>query len=216
MARIKKETGNNQIQSLTFTLEGRSPLLMHNDRLADPLSPEAQKLKSVTSKKTKTFADNLEISRIEFDGGLYLDDRGPFIPSGWILSMLRDSARLTKHGKTIERGLVTEEDGFTLRYKGPPAKNGSRRTADWLWDNGFYDRRLVGNQKNRVARTRPKFPLWRVTATILYVETIISMEKLLEILDTAQGQIGLGDYRPRFGKFSVVDNGDDDGKSDWI
>lgn len=204
------------LKFLTFTLTGVTPLLMHNERLANPMDPAAQRLKALTGKRKKTDEDLRELARAEFDGGLYIDPKtGPFVPSQWIHSMLRDAAKLIKLGTAVTQGVTLFEDSFPLHYKGgAPAVNGVRRTADWLWANGFYDQRMVGNQKARVLRTRPKFPEWRVTATIGYADSVFDERQLLAILELAGSRMGLGDYRPRFGRFAVAQGGGD--VKDWI
>ena len=64
-----------------ITITGTAPLLMHNGRLANPLDPSTQALKSLTSKRKKTDDDLFDIARAEFLGGLYIDpDVGPYVP----------------------------------------------------------------------------------------------------------------------------------------
>lgn len=185
------------LPSLAFRIVGEAPLLMHNERLASPISAESQRLKALTGKRSKTDDDYRQIARAEFDGGLYIDERGPFIPDHWITAMMRDSGKLRKQGKAVTQGVLCTDDGFPLdiRLK--------RASADRLWDEGFYDQRMVGNQKARVLRTRPRFDTWAVSCVVTYDASIFNERDLREILEVAGQKVGLGDYRPRFGRFRV-------------
>lgn len=181
--------------TLSVELIGVLPLLMHNERLANPLDPAAKKLKVITAKRKKTDDDLENLSRVEFEGGLYHDDKiGPFIPSKWILSMIRDGAKITKQGKDATRAIVLTETECPLLYKGP-------RDIEGLWKAGFYDRRMVGNQKARVLRTRPRFNKWSLPFTLQFDETVFDRVQIERILTTTGRMVGLGDYRPTFGRF---------------
>lgn len=182
--------------TMTVELTGTLPLLMHNERLANPLDPAAKKLKVITSKRKKTDDDLEALSRVEFEGGLYHSDDGPFVPSKWILSMIRDGARITKQGKDAIRAILLLETDLPLKYKGP-------RDIEGLWNAGFFDRRMVGNQKARVLRTRPRFDKWGVSFTLQFDETVFDRVQIERILETGGRMIGLGDYRPVYGRFDV-------------
>jgi len=67
------------------------------------------------------------------------------------------------------------------------------------------DTRSVVIQRARVIRWRPKFNEWEAqfVATIIDDENITT-KTLKEIFDKA-GQLGIGDYRPRFGRFIVTE-----------
>lgn len=113
-----------------------------------------------------------------------------------IEAMIRDSGRMTKRGKDVIRGLQVVQDRVMLNYTGP-------RDIEGLFKANFYDRRSVGNQTSRVMRTRPMFRNWSAKFEVLYDAEIFNGEDVVSILKTGGAYIGLGDYRPRFGKFSV-------------
>jgi hypothetical protein len=65
------------------------------------------------------------------------------------------------------------------------------------------DSRAVVIQKARVVRSRPRFEKWQAIFTIQVLEDeLVSAQVLKEALDDA-GMSGVGDYRPRFGRFMV-------------
>lgn len=66
------------------------------------------------------------------------------------------------------------------------------------------DARPVVIQRSRVVRWRPRFNEWKVRFTIdILDDENISVPILKDILETAGKTKGIGDYRPRFGRFMV-------------
>jgi hypothetical protein len=181
-----------------ITLTGTSALLMHNGRLADPLDPATKALKAVTGKRTKTDEDHESMSRIEFLGGLYLDpDIGPYMPADNIWRSLYDSAKKSKQGPGVKEGVVITSEVNPVAYPGP-------RTAEALWaDKNFVFRKTVRNQMNRVSRTRPIFQQWTTEAYGMLDEASLDLSDLRVIADRAGQLVGLGDWRPRFGRFTA-------------
>lgn len=181
-----------------LTCTGTTPLLMHNARLSNPLDDVAKKMKRITAKRTKTEEDYEELARFEHMGGLYFDpDVGPYVPGQNFERCLVDAARITKSGKKIERGVFVETDVNPVSYDGP-------RDIDGLWkDANFRHAASVKVGMQRVTRTRPYFREWVVAADGMFDAAVINLEELQEIADTAGRMIGLGDWRPRFGRFTA-------------
>lgn len=180
----------------TLTIEGTSPLLVHSSRLSDPLDPATKALKKVSSKRTKTDEDHAEVSHAEFLGGLYLDpDVGPYIPGENITATLYEGAKLNKLGTKVKRGMLIETDVNPLAYTGP-------RDAEELWrDGSFTHRASVKVGTARVIRTRPIFRDWRVQCEGVLDDSQLDLDQLTQIAENAGAFIGLGDWRPRFGRF---------------
>lgn len=183
------------MKTATITLIGTRPLLMHNEQLANPLSEASRRLKSVTKKRNKSDADFMEIAEIEFEGGLYFDAKlGPYIPDRVVRSALIQAARKLKQGKHFEEGIELPLDKYALQYDGP-------RTVAGLWQKKFYDQRMVGNQRVRILRTRPRFDNWKCAVEIFFDETMIDDRTLEQVVKRA-GSLGLCDYRPLMGAFN--------------
>ncbi len=182
----------------TITLAGTHPLLMHSARLSDPLDTVAKAMKTVSSKRVKTEDDHMELARLEFTGSLYIHaDLGPFVPGENIERCLVDAGRITRAGTKVTRALFIHTDMNPLIYPGP-------RDAKGLWaDENFRHRASVKVQQNRVMRTRPQFREWELTAHGTLDTSVLSLEELKQIADTAGTMIGLGDYRPRYGRFTA-------------
>jgi hypothetical protein len=183
---------------LKVRITGKAPLLLHNGRLADPTDEVAREMKKITAKRTKTDEDHLELSRLEFTGGLYTDENGePCIPGEVLESCLKSGAKVAKNGKKIEAGAFVSEYNVPLQYPGP-------RDADALWaDKRFVHRSGVKVGQARVMRTRPKFDKWACEFTVEYQPEVINREEVVRALEDAGNLKGLCDYRPRHGRFNV-------------
>lgn len=181
----------------TLTLRGSRPLLMHNSRLANPLDPATKAIKAVTSKRKKTDDDHELIARLEFSGSMYLDpDYGPYVPGENIMRALVDGGKLTKQGTAVTRGLIIKSDVNPLAYKGP-------RTPDELWDKGFRHMASAKVGTQRVMRCRPIFYDWSLEADGLLDPAVLELSDLDTIATNAGLMAGLGDWRPRFGRFEA-------------
>jgi len=182
-----------------FRITGVSPLLMKNGQTADPINVYAKAVAEISRKRNKTEADHLELSRREFFGALYIDQNGPFIPSENIWKAIEEAAKKTKKGGQVRAGVFVISKG-ALEYEGPKDREG-------LWDAGFYDRRPVGVNKAKTARTRPKFEEWSCVFEIEVLEDQASLDDVQGWLETAGRVVGIGDYRPAkcgpFGRFKV-------------
>jgi hypothetical protein len=52
-------------------------------------------------------------------------------------------------------------------------------------------------------RTRARFPTWRATVRAEFLPTVMNRRDVVEILEIAGFREGLGDWRPKFGRFAV-------------
>lgn len=181
---------------ITFT--GTTPLLMHNGRLVNRLDPIVKQMSLITAKRKKTDDDLAALARLEFIGGLYMSDIGPVIPGVNIESSIRDGAKITKQGKQVERGLFVLDFEAPLLYDGP-------RTAEELADDpNFTSVMPVRVGQSRVMRTRPMFRQWAVEADAELDPGLLSVDQLTEILHDAGANTGIGDYRPRYGRYTAT------------
>jgi len=182
-----------------LTLTGRFPLLVHNSRLSDPLDPIAREMKKANGKRMKTDEDFERVARLEFAGSLYMDeDIGPYVPGENIQRCLVDAARISKLGVKVTRGVFIDTDVNPLAYPGP-------RTVDGLWaDEQFRHRASVKVGMQRVMRCRPIFRQWQVQAHGLLDESQLNFDDLAAVAESAGMFIGLGDWRPRFGRFAAT------------
>lgn len=186
---------------MKLRLEGTTPLIMHNVRLADPDEPIVRQIGELTSKKSlMTDADRLEIARLKFLGGMYYDEEtGPYLPAANIFASLIAAARKTRHGQVVEAGVIWLADKAPLQYEGP-------RDPAALWNGGkspFIDRRMVKVNNSRVPGIRPIFPGWSAEIDIDYDEETIDLSKLRTFAERA-GRTGVGDYRRFYGRYRAT------------
>jgi hypothetical protein len=131
----------------------------------------------------------------------YNEEVGPYIPGVNVETCLRHSGVISKDGKNVTRAVVVLAEALPIQY---PGRNGRVQTIQELWDGNYKDYRRVGNQSNSVMRSRPMFPAgWQLDVPIALETTILDREQFALIAHRAGLMIGLGDYRPRFGRFEV-------------
>lgn len=184
-------------ETITFKLTGIAPLIMHSGRLADPLDPATKSLKEITSKRKKTDEDLSEMARREWLGGLYLNEKGEVcMPGENIEAMLVEAAGAQKMKKFFKAGVFCEGI-FKVEYSGP-------KNIEKLWDSGEF-RLTAGcklNGKVRIMRTRPIFREWALTCTVSYFPQVVDRKNVVDAMEYAAVFVGLGDWRPRYGRFS--------------
>lgn len=186
------------MNTTTITIKGLTPLIMHNGQLADPLNAATKALSRLTSKKKKTDDDHLEVRKCEWYGGLYVDEKGaPCLPGEVIEAALVEGAKKFKLGKMTKGGVIVFGN-FALEYEGP-------KSIDKLWSHGgFLKCAGVKIQGKRIIRSRPIFPAWSCTFDVQWDPSLVKdEEQLMEIAESA-GQTGIGDWRPKYGRFEVV------------
>lgn len=181
-------------------LTGLTPgLLMHNARLANPMDPITQQIGQITAKPSqkRTTSDYEELARLEFLGGLYWDEgETPRIPGDNILAMIRAGAKGARRGNDVLRGVLIVDD-WSFVYGGPEEPNA-------LWANErFRDVRGVKIGRARVMRCRPFFGAWTSDGQLIVLPEVLDQKVVAEALMHAGAVVGLGDYRPRFGRFDV-------------
>jgi hypothetical protein len=179
-------------------IAGTAPLIMHSAKGVDPLHPLVKEIKKLTGKRKKTEDDMEQIARLEFEVSMYfLDGIGPYLPGVNIERCLVEGGRITRAGKTIERGLFVTDNEVPLLYEGP-------RTIEGLWENqNFRSMEAVGVGGRKIIRCRPIFREWAADCDAEVDPTVLNVDDLRQIADHAGSMAGLGDWRPRYGRFVV-------------
>jgi len=174
------------METVQVKIEGIAPLLMNRFAVVKP--------------EEQTAGRKDEIYSVEKDAekALYKDDGlGCFAPSTWVEASLREAAKGFK-GKgrgnlktTILASVFIDPEKIPLNKQ--------------TWDE--IDVRPVVIQRNRVVKGRPKFNSWELSFTVSYDEKRIKKDTVKQILEEAGATKGIGDYRPKFGRFKVVEFG---------
>lgn len=184
------------MDTIRVKLTGTRPLLMHSDRFANPLDPMTKAHKELTKKRTKTDQDHEDIAKSEWRGSLYYDeDKGPVLPEHVLFGAIHEGAKKSKLGKQFLPGVELMEGEYPLEYDGP-------RDIEGLWNKGFYDCRSVVVSRARLMRYRPMFRKWSVTIDVAFNPELVSKSQLVKAIRDSGEQCGIGDYRPKFGRFT--------------
>jgi hypothetical protein len=184
----------------TYTIKGTAPLLLNNGRGADKLDPDVKKKDTVQQKKgkDKTEADLAALERMDYAIKLYVGADGePIIPSLNLEAAIKAGARKSKNGKQAEAGVFVQEDA-KLEYDGPKDFEGLVNDPKHKFRCGFKQAQV------RVYKVRPVFPQWSATFTVEYDPELVDEHQLDKFLAVAGKQVGLGDWRPKYGRFEVV------------
>jgi len=189
------------MESINFKIRGVTALLMHSSQLSDPLNVYTKALKKITGIRKKTEEHFIEMGRIEMLGGMYWSEEyGLHMPGENIEACLIAAAKFKKLGSTFKRGAQVVELACPLIGTGAPST--PEKIAA---DDSFKFVKSVKVGTSRIMRTRPIFDSWETSFTVMYDPAQLQEEDIIEAVNTAGIMVGLGDWRPRFGKFEVLD-----------
>jgi hypothetical protein len=181
---------------LSARIVGVAPLLMRSARFADPLDEYSLELERLTRKRIKTMADHEQIAKVEWFGGLWTDGGRPCIPGDAVEAALVAAARTRKAGGTARAAILCPRN--------VPIEHDGAADLNALWsDTRFRLRASVRVNGRRTMRTRPKFEVWAAALDLHFLPTLLNRNDVLELLRIAGDRIALGDWRPRFGRFTV-------------
>jgi hypothetical protein len=184
-------------EKLNCETKGVVPLIMHNGQTADPLNRFSKEIKKISSKRAKTDADYEELARLEWYASLYTEDGRVCIPGEVIEATLCSAGKRRKLGKQVQAGVICPSN-YPLTYPGP-------ESVDALWDDGSYRlTRPVRIKGQRVMRTRAIFKDWSLVFDLQFDTLSLNESQVKEIMTIAGEEIGLCDWRPKFGRFTVV------------
>ncbi len=127
-------------------------------------------------------------------GSLYLDDKGIICQPGEHIekSMTKAAVQFKYKGKKTYKDFV--QSGVFVVPELIPHK-----TQKWE-----VDKRSVVIVRSRIPRVRPVFNNWRLDFKLEVINPDLDYKILNDILIYAGNYIGIGDYRPKFGRFVVA------------
>jgi hypothetical protein len=193
--------GGNGITSIQMELTGLPlGLIMHNGRLANPFDEYTQRLGELTSAKKKTLEQHRKISKLEWKGSLYLnpeDDKTIGFPADVIWATGYQGAKNAKLGEKYKASVVEADGFFPLKYDGA-------KDPDKLFeDKRFVYIKMVRIGRSRVPRTRPIFREWSAVISMMVIDEVMNPKDVVKAFEDAGRLKGIGDWSPRFGRFSV-------------
>jgi hypothetical protein len=188
-----------QLETLHCEITGIRPLLMRNSDLADPENLYAKEINEIHRMKSKDITKEKRERRewLDFRGGLYWDETvGLYIKSDSIERCVQLGAQKSGGlGKKVQSCVFCTEPIVPLIYEGP-------RDPQGLYDAGFFLRVSVVIGKSRIFRVRPKIDDWQLRFGLCYDNSIVGRDGLMRSVINAGALIGLGDWRPKFGRFT--------------
>lgn len=185
--------------TVSVTIEGTAPLLQHRFPM-----PELETMSKGASKSTGS-----KDYSVEWKEYFYADfDNKIFQPASHIEGSMIKAAvsfKITGKGRKTYKELfkaavfVTPDEIYHNGYTVPD-------DLDLDADKPLYlDMRPVVIQRSRVVRIRPAFaPGWKLDFDIEVIDDEVHHNLLQDVLTHAGKTVGIGDYRPRFGRFNVV------------
>ena len=182
------------METIKVRIEGTAPLMQHRYVFKDELAQKTQK---------KTGAKDY---RDEWKTVLHWDDViGVFEPASHIEGALIKAAvnfQITGKGKKTYKDLFKSAVFVTPDY----IPHGLKGCPEKLLESGklTVDKRLVRVNNSGVERMRPMLRNWSLEFDIEVYDPQIPREVVKEVLDLAGKQYGIGDFRPRYGRFMVT------------
>lgn len=187
-----------------ITVTGISPIIHHDGAAGlDTRSTLSREIAAIAAKRggNRTEVDDDRLQELEAQRSLWLDESGaPSIPATAIRATIESGARKRKQGPQVRGGLVVLSTTFDYdREKYGTSIEELGRTTQFTVP--------VVVQRNRILRTRAKFDTpWSCTFEVDVDDELIDQSQLLEWLDIAGRQIGVGDWRPEksgiYGRFT--------------
>lgn len=196
---------------LQVTWTGIRPLIMHNATMADPDNPHVQerdRLKRAGKKLKKDdedgkAANRREIEKAEWLGAVYWDEKvGFYVPGQNVFRCITEGAKSLKAGKRAEAGLLPLDEVIPIQTVEYPMD------LDAVYEMGTFCFRHVvripPRTGSRVMIVRPIIPTgWTITFEMEFDGQHLPKEDAIEANKYAGSIIGIGIWRPRFGRFLV-------------
>jgi len=185
---------------IVLTLTGTKSMLQHNGRLANPLDPHTRKLSSLTGKRKKTDDDLYAIMQVEARGGCWETEDGLLgVPNAAVWRSIYDAAKAFKLGEDIKRSLNFEDTTVPIEIDG-----GKVTCDEYLEDSSHIDYRPVKVGTRKTMRARPLVKAgWTSTHSMDLVESVMRVDDLGPVLERAGRLVGIGDWRPTYGTYTM-------------
>lgn len=191
------------MKDIKIKITGIRPLVLHNGLMADPTNPYTIAIKKITSKGSKklTEHDYAERDRLEWEAGLYWSEEigGIAIPSDNLERCIQEGAKKNRLGKDFAAAVFVQESEVDVVHRL------SGKTKERIYSEpGYTLRKGVKVQLSRIIRIRPLIPTgWHMAFTVEFDESIVNKQAVVTALTEAGSLVGLGDWRPKFGRFTV-------------
>lgn len=170
-------------QKIDVTIKGVAPLLQH--RFDD--TKDAGEIK----KSGRQYNHEKQAKQ-----ALYTDKNGNIIQPAIHIenSMIKAATEFPMPGK----GKKTFKDAFKGGIFVEPLEI-PHKIQEWT-----IDKQNVVVNRARITRARPRLDEWELDFTIISIDERLTSDIIKQILNEAGNTKGIGDYRPRYGRFEVI------------
>lgn len=189
-----------ELRDAAVEIRGKSPLLMHRYAGEQPSEEKAPR-----GKKTQEWIDKSRKKKW-LSAAYFANDTFHIPPENIEGMLIRYAARLRKTDDFKEGIMVVEDFIPLIVYSSLEDKKGRHLTGklEDFYEEQYRDIRGVviasGRNRNRIDACRPIFTFWGLKFTLRWEEPLIGIEDIKRTLDRS----ALGDFRPRFGRFSYT------------
>lgn len=185
------------MKTMKIAVTGTTALMLNNPQTVNPFNEYSKALKPLTSKRSKTEEDLLEIHRLKFLASLYYENGTYVLPSEHFEQSIISAARERKLGRAFERSFYIAENSV-LEFRD------NDKTPEELFKIGAYvDIRAVGIKNSMVTTSRAIVPNWSTIVECSYDETQLDEKDIIDVFAVAGMRYGVGTYRRKFGKFAI-------------
>lgn len=183
----KQTIGFSELYTVTATLQGTAPFLFHR------WSNEAVEAKAKAAKNSRAKKED------DLESYVYRDDKGYLaIPAEYLRQSMITAAKFLQDPRSprksamdlFKAGIVCLNELCSLGCK------------DW----DYLDKRRVLIQRNAITRMRPAMLSgWKIVASLtVLLPEYIDPTLLQQTMTNAGRLVGLGDFRPTFGRFQIM------------
>lgn len=168
------------------TIEGAAPILFHRWN-CDAVEAKSKAAKGSAAKKS----DDLE-------SYVYRNDAGDIcLPGEYLRQSIILAAKFRQDPRSPRKSAMDLFKAAVISL----TDLASLGTAEW----DYEDRRRVTVQRNGITRIRPAMREgWKATIQLMVnIPEYVSPALLRSVLDDAGRLVGVGDFRPTFGRFTV-------------
>jgi hypothetical protein len=192
-------------------------LVLHSARTVDPFDVIGRAMKEITSKPAKQKTDNDQrlLANLEWLAGLPLNQDFVLktsgeevvlpaglqlqIPTDYIEGVLREGAKKLRKGKDFSAGCFVENPSTLLDGNGKPVP----QVHELISNLKYRLRKTVVVSRGRLMRTRPWFTQWSLETIVSFYPEVVNERDIVTAAEKAGYYVGLGDHRPKFGRFQV-------------
>ena len=178
------------MKTIEVSVKGVAPLLQHKFSVGEQAKLASKTKRQVGANKGDVVEDYLYT--IEQDGKMVVCQPAEHFLQAMIkrASNYKIGSKGKKTYKEMSQGCIV-----VLPEMIP------HKLQDWVVDERTV---VIGATRGRIVRLRPKLNEWELDFVIQIMNDELPVEVVKGMLDDAGREGGIGDYRPRFGKFIVT------------